>query len=399
VLSIAVIALLIFLISRTVVSPIARVAKAARLVAGGDLRARAKVSGHAEARDLGTSFNTMAENLQESRDELEAQNTELEAQQSSLEKMVDELARQKQGIEALHHFGQLIASETDLRPLAEVVLAQLCEVSESEAGTLYATDGETDPSLIAVRGVDPGLLPETLSPGEGRGGRALVERRSVSAGRGEKLHVPLTHGDRTFGVLSLARATDRAFTRYEVEVIEYMAGQAAVALSNALALRRVHDQLAINRAVVESAHDAFVSTSSTGIITGWNTRAEQTFGWSAAEAIGRDVVSTLIVEERREPVRAEFRRFQESSTPSSTTSQSASASSRSRAACSRFRSTCCASRTARAASSRSTRPGPRCSAGARRSSSAVPTWTSSTPTTSRAPCARAPRSAPRPSPR
>ena len=43
------------------------------------------------------------------------------------------------------------------------------------------------------------------------------------------------------------------------------------------------------RTIIETAHDAFVSIDERGVITGWNTQAESTFGWSRGEAIGRPI--------------------------------------------------------------------------------------------------------------
>ncbi len=47
-------------------------------------------------------------------------------------------------------------------------------------------------------------------------------------------------------------------------------------------------------AIIETALDAVVGIDSTGTITGWNSQAERTFGWTAAEALGRDLASTII---------------------------------------------------------------------------------------------------------
>ena len=50
------------------------------------------------------------------------------------------------------------------------------------------------------------------------------------------------------------------------------------------------------QAVVESALDAIVTTDQVGTVIGWNRGAEQTFGYPAAEAVGRNV--TLIIPDR-----------------------------------------------------------------------------------------------------
>ena len=46
-------------------------------------------------------------------------------------------------------------------------------------------------------------------------------------------------------------------------------------------------------AIVESSNDSIVSWARSGIITTWNTRSEQMYGYPAVDAIGRDM--TLIV--------------------------------------------------------------------------------------------------------
>ncbi len=48
------------------------------------------------------------------------------------------------------------------------------------------------------------------------------------------------------------------------------------------------------RAIVETALDGVVSTDDRGLVTGWNARAAEIFGWSAAEAIGRSVVELFV---------------------------------------------------------------------------------------------------------
>jgi PAS domain S-box-containing protein len=49
-----------------------------------------------------------------------------------------------------------------------------------------------------------------------------------------------------------------------------------------------------NRAIIDSSLDAVVQMSDAGIITSWNGRAEQTFGWTAAEALGRPMVEMIV---------------------------------------------------------------------------------------------------------
>jgi PAS domain S-box-containing protein len=57
------------------------------------------------------------------------------------------------------------------------------------------------------------------------------------------------------------------------------------------------------RAVLDSALDAVVGMSEKGAITFWNPRAEAIFGWSAEEALGRDLAELILAPTDREPHR------------------------------------------------------------------------------------------------
>ena len=57
------------------------------------------------------------------------------------------------------------------------------------------------------------------------------------------------------------------------------------------AFRRFEQQA---RSIVDSALDAVVAMDADGIITGWNKQAEQIFGWTRSEAVGRRMSETII---------------------------------------------------------------------------------------------------------
>ena len=63
------------------------------------------------------------------------------------------------------------------------------------------------------------------------------------------------------------------------------------------------------RQIVENAHDAFISIDARGRITGWNSQAEASFGWTRGEALGRELAETIIPERLREPHRLGLERF------------------------------------------------------------------------------------------
>jgi PAS domain S-box-containing protein len=64
------------------------------------------------------------------------------------------------------------------------------------------------------------------------------------------------------------------------------------------------------RLIIDSALDAVVTMDMGGVIREWNAQAERTFGWTKAEAIGRDLGEVLVPERLREAHRVGLRRNQ-----------------------------------------------------------------------------------------
>jgi PAS domain S-box-containing protein len=63
------------------------------------------------------------------------------------------------------------------------------------------------------------------------------------------------------------------------------------------------------RRIVETALDGFIGMDAAGVITDWNVRAEQMFGWPRQEAIGRLVSATIVPAQHREAHERGLRHF------------------------------------------------------------------------------------------
>src|SRR5271166_2277341 len=79
-------------------------------------------------------------------------------------------------------------------------------------------------------------------------------------------------------------------------------------------LERAEAQQALLAAIVQSSHDAIISKDKNGIILSWNPAAEELYGYSAEEAIGRHITFIVPPELRAselENIMARLRSFRE----------------------------------------------------------------------------------------
>ncbi|MCX7205377.1 MAG: PAS domain S-box protein [Proteobacteria bacterium] len=90
------------------------------------------------------------------------------------------------------------------------------------------------------------------------------------------------------------------------EANEKLSFAMAQQLQSELALRKREAELSM---VIENANDAYVCMDQAGVIIEWNHQAEQTFGWSASEAIGCALDELIIPPEMREAHRVGMKRY------------------------------------------------------------------------------------------
>ena len=220
--------------------------------------------------------------LEDHQTELASANDELEAQRAELEVLLDELAHEKGRMELLYAFGEMLARETESGGLAVNVMRELGDLAAAEVGVLYVAVPEDDYelALATTRGIDQAGLPERITPGKGLAGRAVAELRRVVVARGDselrveslghevevghEVHLPLSLGGRTLGVVSLGRLGDRPFSNEELETLDHLAGQAAVAISNKLAFREALRHGEITQAVLEATQDGIALANEEG---------------------------------------------------------------------------------------------------------------------------------------
>lgn len=100
----------------------------------------------------------------------------------------------------------------------------------------------------------------------------------------------IIHGrERPFGVLSAHTTRQRVFTQDDVNFLQ----AAANTLATAIERRRSEAAIAFQAHLLDSVEQAVIASDIDGSIIYWNRFAERLYGWTAAEARGRNVVELV----------------------------------------------------------------------------------------------------------
>jgi diguanylate cyclase (GGDEF)-like protein len=207
---------------------------AARRLAAGDFKQPVPIHGDDEFAALGREFNSMSEQLEAKIDEVERKRRELE--------------------DTIRRVGAAFASGLDRQGIVDLAVATAVDACEAAVGRALPVDGEA--FAQTDRGSSEPALQEALNAAERKaftvrpeagvelveGGdrSARLQRRTVEA-ESDGVHaaaVPMrallgAHSSPQYvGVVSIARRGD-PFSRQDLDLLEYLASQAAVSIENA----------------------------------------------------------------------------------------------------------------------------------------------------------------------
>ncbi|MFF5291801.1 ATP-binding protein [Paractinoplanes globisporus] len=125
-----------------------------------------------------------------------------------------------------------------------------------------------------------------------RNNPAITEYQAI-AYAGFPLRSPEGH---VLGSFCVVDDHPRQWTEDEIATLADLAAAAESEIALRLAHREQQTAAARMQAVLDSAHDAYVSIAADGSVIAWNASAERLFGFSAAEALGRQVTELIIPE-------------------------------------------------------------------------------------------------------
>lgn len=191
-------------------------------------------------------------------------NTQLELLQSIADQaagaivksnLLQETERRAQQLSTLNQVTRQLTSTLELQPLLRSILENAVNILNTEAGSLFLVDNQTDELIFEVT-VGPtaaNLVGQRLPPGTGVVGKAVVTRQPVISNDVQTsttwnsntdrqtgymtrslLAVPMEVKDRVIGVIEIMNKKDGLqFNSDDQNLLSAFAGQAAVALENA----------------------------------------------------------------------------------------------------------------------------------------------------------------------
>jgi PAS domain S-box-containing protein len=89
------------------------------------------------------------------------------------------------------------------------------------------------------------------------------------------------------------RASGRPVDLHERELLEMLSDDLAIAMRSATLYRQMVDTKCSLEQVIDSVDDAIITVTAADRINGWNAAAERTFGLSAKDALGREIIELL----------------------------------------------------------------------------------------------------------
>jgi PAS domain S-box-containing protein len=173
----------------------------------------------------------------------------------------------------------------------------------------------------------------TLAPGEGLPGRVLPGGEPVwtesapddenfpraDAARRAGLHAgfafPLRSARGVVGVMEFFAEDLRRLDARLLATMDALGSQVGQVVERARAQEAVRASESRMRAMLEAALDAVVTMDHEGCVVGWNHAAEAIFGYSAEEAMGREMGELIVPPSLRDAHRRGLARFRETERP------------------------------------------------------------------------------------
>jgi len=243
-----------FAVARQIVLPIEKLAVTAKQIAAGDLSQTVSIRSRDEIGSLANTFNDMTSQLRSLVDSLEQRVSERtqELERASLRvRTAAEIARD---ISSAPNLDELLArsSELIINRFNFYHTGIFLLDDKKEYAVLRASPTEAGKQLIAnshrLRVGEQGIVGRVAASGEARialdtGADAVYFNNPFLPTTRSEMALPLKTRNEIFGVLDIQSDQPRAFVQEDIEILQVLADQLAIAIERINLLERVENQL------------------------------------------------------------------------------------------------------------------------------------------------------------
>ena len=249
---------------------------------------------------------------------------------------ITEQKRAEGRLHAQHAVARALAEASSLTEAVPRVLEAVCRSSGWQWGAFWQADGRANLLRCVEVWYEPALQVDefehlsrttTLGPGAGLPGRVWATGRpawvtdvttdpafvrksaAVAAGLHGAVCFPVSSDGHMLGVMEFFSPAVRPPDEPLLGMIQGVGRQVGQFMGRRAAEEALLRSEARNAAVLQAALDCIVSMDHDGRVTEWNPAAEQTFGYSRGEAVGREMAELIIPPALRERHRAGLAKY------------------------------------------------------------------------------------------
>ena len=201
---------------------------------------------------------------------------------------------------------------TDLAEAARFSLDAMLEATGLDSGGIYVVDENTDAlRLVHHSGLSDEFLQEVSQYAPDSPNRWLISRGEpvyfnhlagqlplsdvkLREGLQAIAVVPIVHAGKVVGCVNAASHTQEEIDWWSREAFEGLTGQVGLVLSRSLLHSKLEASEEKYRELVESANSIILKVDATGNLTFMNEFAQEFFGYSDDEVLGRSLIGTIV---------------------------------------------------------------------------------------------------------
>lgn len=236
-------------------------------------------------------------------------------------RLFDETSRRATEMSALTEIAREVSATLDLSTVLERIGSRAMELLNSRTVNLrlLQADGGTLKTVLALGHHAEQFTATDMKLGEGITGNVALtgqpevinDTQADTRGRhvpgtpeDERtvmMMAPLTVGDQIIGTMGVWRARENGlYTDDDLGVLVSLSRQVAIAIQNARLFDEVQRQKEFSQSLIDHSPVAIVNIDSDDSIVSWNPAAERLFGYTAEEAVARNVDQLLVPADLRD---------------------------------------------------------------------------------------------------